>query len=572
MGRMIKSGGFPGGLLCLLAVLLVGSLVWASGGSSGGVTMSISTGTTPANPQVVAVGQYSTVTFMVSLYTGSDSHEKPAKNVKSRTYTLDAGYGGIIESVTDNNGTTAVNKPTDTFTENGALAGTSETITANVHYRNTGKQTVTLKGSALLTSGSTVNADPNGKVAVYPVKAKIEINNSTSPSNDLVMYFQGPILSPDPRTMFPLDVPCRVQLIGQVPSTVKINIQNAQSQTGQAGFATTATAVPSNATADGLEMQTNGSNSGGPWTTFYIGGKTKSQAKNDAKIEAIMPGTNGSDHPIGPVKLTVFSCKNALMELDQGSAYIFPETPKNNPTTLSITVAGYPNAHQAIYNVASASLRPNGLDTTAPQLNNLRVGVVQNALKGTGTKVIWQLDSKNPFTFNAGVKAGSTQLVSEYETLDISFPTAFDDYLNNPPIEDNVTNEQPAHLGHTFAGDDTPGTVLSPLSLDFPEPPLGTAHYQLASLSIHDSFLDWCTVVELQPGKPDAVLEVLKEGSWQDNVISTGGPTQKVVINYSDKPVANSPLPVTSPPSAIQEYKSLKGQYVPSGKVYTFTK
>ena len=114
--------------------------------------------------------------------------------------------------------------------------------------------------------------------------------------------------------------------------------------------------------------------SDGGWFNFEISGAKGSDKLNDAIIEAHCETDTGD--LVGKKPVTVFWFDQTQMEVSSAGTYA------PDPLELAYTVLG----GFAVTLKASARIRPSGVDCGAPQVKDLRVGIIQNSFPPDGSR------------------------------------------------------------------------------------------------------------------------------------------------------------------------------------------
>jgi hypothetical protein len=133
----------------------------------------------------------------------------------------------------------------------------------------------------------------------------------------------------------------------------------------------------------------------GTFKAFEITGEQPSVAKDDAKIQARLNIAT----LVAEKDVTVFSFDQAKIQVKKGTKYVLDE------------FEYAPSGTAATFFVAKARLRPAGLDCGAPQIKNLRVGIMQEMFGSLVTST-WDTPTVK---WKAGVSEGTT--FSDWETV-----------------------------------------------------------------------------------------------------------------------------------------------------------
>jgi hypothetical protein len=139
----------------------------------------------PANPKIVQVStdqetHTSSVSFSVSLTNKDDTkQEEPVKGVKSQSYSVSAGDGGIITSITAFGGINATpNAATYSWTVTGGATGS---ISVTVKYTTYGHKKVSVSGTVTFDDDSTLNDSADADVTAVEVRILISTNMGLVP-------------------------------------------------------------------------------------------------------------------------------------------------------------------------------------------------------------------------------------------------------------------------------------------------------------------------------------------------------------------------------------------------------
>ena len=352
--------------------------------------------------------------------------------------------------------------------------------------------------------------------------AEIEINNTPVTNDDLV---QVKCDHPAHRHK----VPCRIKLVGTVSHSHTIVLVNPD---GRLRFPET---------GDTTKTLTLGP--GGAWVGFEISGETGSNAIGDAKIEAHLDSAGGAVK--GTKDVTVFSFDPAQINMTPGGNYV-------------ISGASYTSAAgHAIDHSAQATIKPAGVNCSAPQVKDLRVGIMQTALRGVQRTMTW---SNPTIAWAAGTAAGTTVTVPASVVFRRNHPVdANDSAAAVAPLYD-----QPGHPGVTIdanslqkpmgcsggapaTSSDTPGGAAAPATVNLPASTgagtvAGTVSYTLTSTKIDLDFLVWAVIFNTSTKQFCAV----RERSWHLHADSSAAGPQKATTDPSDRAPTTDPL--TGPP------------------------
>lgn len=287
----------------------------------------------------------------------------------------------------------------------------------------------------------------------------------------------------------------------------------------------------------------------GAWIEFNVIGHTASDNVKDAVIE-VHKGTAGGALK-GARSLSVWDLTDAGITATPGGYYGLID-----PTGFA------PHGGPAIQVKASVTLKPSGIDVSAPQLKDLRLAIQQNVQAGlTYTSVYmspyitsWLFAANNP-NFYAAV-AGQSYEIPKRVSIHMPATTATvnDSAFNDEAVTPFINNKT------TIAGNEAPSPlvsngVTSNTVADNPQIPAGfptltyidpvsqkdlcvVVYSSMYSASYSGSFNDWAAVVPVMSGFPmlDKV-EFLAKTSWALNVSSSlENPRQDMAVGGASTP------------------------------------
>lgn len=358
----------------------------------------------------------------------------------------------------------------------------------------------------------------NGSKTEPPKCPKVEIQINLTPArhDELVMRKSDhPAARPK--------VKCRIHAISGPAGTVVLTNPDGRLRFPEAADSTLSLNVPAD----------------GSWVEFEVSGEKESDAMNDAKIEAHCETAGGE--LVGERTMSVFWFDQAELKI-------------NNPGTYGITGDRLTTSGgNAIDYSVKARIRPANVDCTAPQVKDLRIGIMQNAHPGVTRERHWN----NPaIVWNPGVAAGTKVSVpSEMRRVTTRPATGQDTDAFAQPLYDRpglaVTldpNSIKPPIGCNGGGvatsNDTPSTP-GPSSLDLNAVDnngniVGTVTYQASAVILSPVFTTWTvvynvttkeyfclrqrgwsvTVDGLQPGSPKAVLDAADADVTVDPVLA----------------------------------------------------
>lgn len=310
---------------------------------------------------------------------------------------------------------------------------------------------------------------------------------------------------------------------------------------------------------------------------FKVVGATGSTSIGDAVIEVHQDTADGS--LLASKTVTVFHFDSPVMDLSEGDYYWFHSS--GNPVWYE------PGNGQGESLTAAATLKPDGLDTSGPQLSGLRVGIMQNIMQGShaGGDVF-----HNPVaTWTASHSAVTVPAVI---TLGYSLPATFNDFvpsdLESMVMMENSDLGEPNNLqkpwgysggancttmdaGPKFGafthfdvkinqGGTQVGTIVYDLDLGATGWP-GLQIYQEVDLKA------WCVI--FQRTIPNTItIEALAERDWQSHVHSNL--TFQKCSSDSSPSVPPSSVPTVSTKSANAAMTSPANQTMSTSGSITF--
>lgn len=347
---------------------------------------------------------------------------------------------------------------------------------------------------------------------------EIEINDTPATNDDLVLV---KCERPNKRHK----IPCRIRSTSS-GTTHTVVLTNPD---GRLRFPN------SGDTTKTLTVQDNGQ-----WVSFEISGETGSSAMDDAVIEAHCLTSTGP--LIGSKTVTVVHFDRAKMDIATPGSY--------GLSGGRLTATG----GNAVDYEMEARIRPSGVDCSAPQISNLRIGLMQNLLEDKVFKT-W---STPTIAWNPGVASGTQATVPDRVRLTISALTASNDTeATVAPLYDQPgkggtidANSLKPPVGCTGSGtattNDTPSSpfpaTFQQNAMDASGTVVGTVTYTRDVIEIQDKFASWCVVFNTSTND----LCTLKERKWDLMVSSTGGPGQKATVHAATSPTTT---PVTAPTS-----------------------
>lgn len=348
---------------------------------------------------------------------------------------------------------------------------------------------------------------------------EIEINDTPATNDDLVLL-KGAHPASRPRTR------CRIRATGAgTTDTVVLTNPDGRLRFPGAGDRTKTLTVPT----------------GGAWVSFEISGEQGSDAIGDAVIEARCMTTSGP--VIGSKPVTVVHFDQPKIEVTPGGRYRLDATGRYTTT-----------GGNAVDYSAEARVRPAGVDCSAPQLANLRIGILQNLETPYRKLKTWNAPS---ITWNPGVATGTRVVVPTSIRLTISVPVRTNDSESSvAPLYDQPGKSgtlDPGSLkppkgcsgGGAATSHDTPST---PFPATFVQPAVdatgatvGQVTWTRRDVALEKQFMAWCVAFDTGT---NAVV-ALRERPWRLFVSSAGSGPQRASAQADRAPSFD---PVTAPP------------------------
>jgi hypothetical protein len=344
------------------------------------------------------------------------------------------------------------------------------------------------------------------KLVLCAIKIEIQINNTGAANDDIV---QVKCDHPAHRHK----VPCEIRMTSAAAHDHQITLGNPD---GRLRFPEVED------TTKDLTLWQNGA-----WSDFEISGESGSAALRDAIIEARLAAAcpDGGASAVGDLKgtkpATVFWFDQAEIKITAGGNYSLNGG--------QFTVAG----RTAVNFSAKARIRPAGVDCAAPQVVNLRVGIVQNGEAGVFARTTWDTPT---IAWNPGVAVGTTtKPVPKTFRVTGNQPNAASDtsapaapLYDKPGVADTLdanSLQKPAGCaggGANATSYDTPSnpapathaeSALTPAGVN-----VGTITYtRLVSVTVEGSFTTWAVIYNAATNQVCA----LRQNTWSVNVDSS---------------------------------------------------
>ncbi len=371
------------------------------------------------------------------------------------------------------------------------------------------------------------------KLVLCAIKVEIQINNTGATNDDIV---QVKCDHPEHRHK----VPCQIRMTSAAAHDHQITLGNPD---GRLRFPEV-----EDTTRD-LTLSRNGA-----WSDFEISGESGSAAKGDAVIEARLAATcpDGGASAVGDLKgskpATVFWFDQAEIKITAGGNYTLHGG--------EFTVVG----GTAVNFSAKARIRPAGVDCAAPQVVNLRVGIVQNGEAGVFGRTTWDTPT---IAWNPWVAVGTTtEPVPQTWRLTGNQPNAACDtsapaapLYDKPGVADTLdanSLQKPAGCAGGGANATSYDIPSNPAPATHDEPALTPAgvkvgkitYTRLVSVTVEGSFTTWAVIFNTATNQVCA----LRESTWSVNVDSSGFWHQKASPAAADS--APTKDPILTPPFA----------------------
>jgi len=358
--------------------------------------------------------------------------------------------------------------------------------------------------------------DPVQPCPLHCPPLEIEVNNTPATDDD---YVQIKCTFPPGRHR----VPCRIRVRNAGPESPTIVLTNPDGRLRFPGDTDTTKT---------LSVPANGS-----WASFEISGETGSNALDDAVIEAHCQTPTGA--VLATKTVTVFWFDQAQIGVTAGGSY-------------SVVAGRFePVGGNAVNYSAQARLRPAGARCAAPQIANLRIGILQNGL-APATRT---LRYDNPtIGWSSGVAPGTT--VSVPTTIELSWSQtgdANDSAASVAPLYDQPgkadqldANSLRPPLGCTNGGaatsfDSPSGGAAATLTQDARSAAgavVGTITYRFVNRSEDSAFITWAALFDTVTHEVCA----LRERTWSLHIDSAGAGPQRATPAATDRAPTQVPI------------------------------
>jgi hypothetical protein len=344
---------------------------------------------------------------------------------------------------------------------------------------------------------------------------EIEINNTPAINDDLV---ELKCERPAHRHI----VDCRIRATSVCPSDATVVLTNPD---GRLRFPN-----PADTTVT-LTVPANGS-----WVAFQISGETASNAIGDAVIEAHCNTATGELKASKGV--TVFWFDQAQIAV----------TPGGNFTVTAGRFAA--TGGNAVNYSAQARIRPAGVDCAAPQVTNLRIGILQNGL-APATRT---LRYGNPTIVWGAVPSGT--IVTVPTTIELTWSQsagANDSAASVTPLYDQPGKADTIDAnslkppmgcagGAAATSNDSPSggaaALLSQPALTAAGIAAGTINYRFIKRTENSDFIIWTVLFDTVTNDVCA----LRERTWALRIDSSGAGPQRATAAPADRAPTITPI------------------------------
>lgn len=311
-------------------------------------------------------------------------------------------------------------------------------------------------------------------------------------------------------------------------------------------------------------LPTNGS-----WVTFEISGETGSIAVGDAVIEAHCGTATGVVK--ATAKVTVVSFDPSKIDIATPGIYSLMGT--------TFTTTG---GHAVDYS-AEATIKPAGVDCTALQIKDLRIGIMQNVCSGMRRVDTWGNPTIAPRDWAPSVPSGTSITIPDTICSQVNRPVdANDTDAAADPLYDqpNVTTTVDANSlsvpkgcpgGATATSTDTPAnsrvaaTYFLPVTNTTTGALVAKATYTLIGTTIDNDFTTWAAVYNITTKEACAI----RERTWSVHVDSAATGTLKASAGTDGAPTKD---PIIGGPFSNNIVNNPKNQTTTQSGSKKFTK
>lgn len=304
----------------------------------------------------------------------------------------------------------------------------------------------------------------------------------------------------------------------------------------------------------------------GSWVAFDISGETASGGLNDAVIEAHCQTASGAVKATATVTVVSFDTLTLTM---------------THPGTYTLTGTNFTaTGGNAVTYSASARIRPSGVDCTAPQVTDLRIGLAQNAAAGLRRVSTWgnptvawlaTAPSGTPVTVPTTIRFQITRPM-DCNDSEASVAPLYDQPGKTGTLDPNslqppggCTNSAAATSFDNMKAANVVATKVVPANSDVTGLPAANITYTHVNTSLDTDFTTWMVVFNITTNE----LCALRQKPWSVHTSTSGGAGQKAT---STADVAPSRDPITTPPFSNDVVNLPANQSTTTSGSVTFTK
>lgn len=374
---------------------------------------------------------------------------------------------------------------------------------------------------------------------------EIEINNTPATDDDLVLL---KCEHPAHRSK----TKCRIRAVacsGGSSATVVLVNPDGRLRFPEIGDTTKTLSLPSN----------------GSWVPFEISGEKGSNAIGDAIIEAHCQNATGAIKAKAKVTVVWF-----------------------DPVTITITPGGTYSLTGGLYTVtgghgvdyaAQATIKPAGVNCSAPQVKNLRVGIMQNVRAGVRGMHTWG----NPrIAWGSTASRGASVTVPQSIQATITRPvdandaeSAVNPLYDQPGVKTTIdagslAKPKGCSGGGTATSWDTPQNQVPPTITQNAINTstgviIGTVTYSLISTRIDNDFTTWAAIYDTATKHACA----LRQRTWSVHVSSTAAGKQQATVGTDSAPTQD---PIVGSPYSNDLVNNPANQTVTTSGTITFVR
>lgn len=388
------------------------------------------------------------------------------------------------------------------------------TATVTPLTATSGVTTLTIKGlkAGKTTLSGFVDKVKKTSVAVNVIGFEIEINNTAVTDDDYVQI-------KDDICSHVFTTPCQVKVTGYPPSDVAVTLVNSDDRLGFPTDQKITLTLPAS----------------GTWVAFSMTGQEKSKKVGDAVIELHHGGS--SDEICKKQNATVFWFDASKITTTAVAKYAYTRSG-------SYTLLAVPSGNAAIKYSAQSTLKPDLLNASAPQIDPLRIGIVQNTRRHNIRIATYVADH-----INWSVPPPASVRIPKKQFYTFERPT---------PLQDSDQDADPLYDQPAIASTIDPNSLNKPLpigspstSIDAPNFPaanilimpardrsgnlVGNAVYILSDASMDIKFKTWAVVYNIITKD----LVPLRQTKWE---VDVAGSSLDTVDVHGDSRASDCPL------------------------------